>query len=195
MVPVLRNLRKHSGRLHVGGVLCSRRIRFGVLIFCFSLKSTETLADKTSMNVTQVLSAKRDRYASRQGEFILGASVVRIGDAETVWQFVRGLESRTFRVIYVCQDGTVRDMIGRQGVWQSSQDGTVAGTGHAMACAERLNLSFWTFAHGQKVNTGAGKGYRTLRAAGILAIRCQGQDIITDAGLLALAEAGALAAQ
>lgn len=139
------------------------------------------------MNLTQTLQAKRDRYAKAQGEFVLGANIIRLGSDAEVWEFVRSLESRTFRVIYACKDGTVRDMIGRQGVHQSSQDGTVAGTGHAMACAERLNLSFWTFAHGQKVNTGAGKGYRTLRAAGILAIRCQGVDIVTDAGVTALA--------
>ena len=135
------------------------------------------------MNLTQTFDAKRDAYARRQGEFILGAEVVRIGSVGDVWDFVRALGGRTFRVIYVCKDGTVRDLIGRQGVYASEQDGTVAGTGHAMACAKRMNLSFWTFAHGKKVNTGAGKGYRTLRAAGILAIRCEGIDILTDAGV------------
>jgi len=135
-----------------------------------------------TLNLTETWGAKRDRYASRQGEFILSDDCKVIGDAREVWEFVRNLGGRTFRVIYVCQDGTVRDMIGRQGVHQSSQDGTVQNIGHAMACADRLNLSFWTFAHGQKVNTGAGKGYRTLRAAGILAIRCEGWDILTQYG-------------
>lgn len=135
-----------------------------------------------TINLTEAWNAKRDAYAKRQGAFVLSGEVKVIGDAAEVWQFLRACGDRIFRVLYVCKDGTVRDMIGRQGVYQSSQDGTVAGTGHAMACAERLNLSFWTFAHGKKVNTGTGKGYRTLRAAGILAIRCEGHDILTAAG-------------
>lgn len=138
------------------------------------------------VNLTQTLEAKRDRYAKAQGAFVLSGDVVRIGSARDVWTFVRACGGRTFRVVYRCQDGTVRDMIGRQGVYASAQDGNVQGIGHAMASAERLNLSFWTFAHGQKVNTGTGKGYRTLRAAGILALRVDGVDIMTDAGIEAL---------
>jgi len=140
----------------------------------------------TERNLTETFEAKRDAYAKRQGAFILTGDVVLLGDAAEVWNFLRACGDRIFRVIYRCKDGTVRDIIGRQGVWNSSQDGTVAGTGHAMACAERLNLSFWTFAHGKKVNTGTGKGYRTLRAAGILAIRCEGHDILTAEGLASL---------
>lgn len=136
----------------------------------------------TEINLTRLWNAKRDSYAKRQGAFVLSSDVVLLGDAREVWEFLRACGDRIFRVIYVCKDGTVRDMIGRQGVYKSSQDGTVQGIGHAMASAERLNLSFWTFAHGQKVNTGTGKGYRTLRAAGILAIRCEGHDILTAAG-------------
>lgn len=135
-----------------------------------------------TINLTEQWQAKRDAYAKRQGDFVLKGDVTMLGDAVQVWDFLRACGDRIFRVVYVCLDGTVRDMIGRQGVYKSSQDGTVAGTGHAMASAERLNLSFWTFAHGQKVNGGTGKGYRTLRAAGILAIRCEGNDILTAAG-------------
>ena len=135
-----------------------------------------------TINLTQLWEAKRDAYAKQQGEFILTDSVMVIGDARETWEFIRACGDRIFRVVYVCLDGTVRDMIGRQGVYNSEQDGHVAGTGHAMASAERLNLSFWTFAHGEKVNNGSGKGYRTFRAAGILAIRCEGNDILTAAG-------------
>jgi hypothetical protein len=136
----------------------------------------------TQINLTQAWEAKRDRYARRQGEFVLSGEVIMVGDAAEVWAMVRAWGGRTFRVIYVCQDGTVRDMIGRQGVYASEQDGAVMGTGHAMADAERLNLSFWTYAHGDKINTGTGKGYRTLRAGAILALRCEGNDILTEAG-------------
>lgn len=135
-----------------------------------------------SINLTELLSARRDRYAVRQGPFVLRDDITAIGDAVQVWEFVRACEGRTFRVLYVCQDGTTRDMIGRQGVYASEQDGTVQGTGHAMASAQNLTLSFWTYAHGKKVNTGSGKGYRTLRAEGILALRVDGADIVTDAG-------------
>ena len=141
---------------------------------------------QTERNLTREWDAKRDAYAKRQGEFVLKGDVTLLGDAVQVWDFLRACGDRIFRVVYVCKDGTVRDMIGRQGVYQSSQDGTVAGIGHAMACEKRLNLSFWTFAHGQKVNNGTGKGYRTLRAAGILAIRCEGHDILTAEGLASL---------
>jgi len=136
----------------------------------------------TEHNLTKQWEAKRDSYAKRQGDFVLRGDVTLLGDASEVWQFMRACGDRIFRVLYCCKDGTVRDMIGRQGVYQSEQDGTVAGTGHAMASAERMTLSFWTFAHGKKVNTGTGKGYRTLRAAGILAIRCEGHDILTAYG-------------
>lgn len=136
----------------------------------------------TALNLTALWEAKRDHYAKRQGPFVLKGDVVLIGDAREVWEFIRACGDRIFRVIYRCKDGTVRDLIGRQGVYKSEQDGTVLNIGHAMADADLLTLSFWTFAHGQKVNTGSGKGYRTLRASGILAIRCEGHDILTQAG-------------
>lgn len=139
-----------------------------------------------TIDLTAAWDAKRDSYAKRQGSFILSDSVVLIGDPREVWDFMRACGDRIFRVVYVCKDGTVRDMIGRQGIYNSAQDGHVQGIGSPMASAERLNLSFWTFAHGEKVNMGGGKGYRTLRAAGILAIRCEGHDILTAAGQGAL---------
>lgn len=141
------------------------------------------------VNLTETLNATRDRYARAQGAFVLSGDVARIHNPREVWAFVRACGGRTFRVLYRCQDGTIRDMIGRQGVYASSQDGEVEGIGHAMASADRLNLSFWTFAHGDKVNTGTGKGYRTLRASGILALRIDGADILTDAGIVALRSA------
>jgi len=140
----------------------------------------------TEKNLTKLWQAKRDRYARTQGEFVLKGDVVILGEAREVWDFMRACGDRIFRVVYVCKDGTVRDMIGRQGVYKSSQDGTVQNIGSAMASEERLTLSFWTFAHGDKVNTGAGSGYRTLRAAGILAIRCEGHDVLTGNGVAAL---------
>ena len=143
------------------------------------------------VNLTETLGAKRDAYARKLSPFVLSGEVIRLTDAATVWAFVRALGGRTFRTVYVCQDGTVRDMIGRGGVYASAQDGDVQGIGHAMADADRLNLSFWTYAHGSKVNTGTGKGYRTLRAAGILALRVDGADIVTDSGIEALRAAKA----
>lgn len=135
-----------------------------------------------TINLTERWGAKRDRYAKQQGAFVLSDNVILIGDAAEVWEFMRACGDRIFRVLYRCKDGTVRDMIGRQGVYASKQDGQVLNVGHAMTDIDRLTLSFWTFAHGKKVNTGAGKGYRTLRAAGILAIRCEGHDILTAEG-------------
>ena len=127
--------------------------------------------------------AVTDGYAKNQKPFILADTIVYLSDAEMVWQFMRDCGDRMFRVIYQCKDGTIRDMIGRQGVHNSEQDGEVQGIGAPMASEENLTLSFWTATHGRKVNTGAGKGYRTLRAAGILALRVDKTDFVTGAGL------------
>jgi len=141
------------------------------------------------MNISQQLDAKKDRHAQKVGDLILGGKVVRMGDSATVFAFVSALGGRFFRVVYRCLDGSIRDMTGRQGVHNSVQDGEVQNVGHRMRNEERLNLSFWTATYGGKVNTGQGKGYRTLRASGILAIRVEGTDILTDAGIDALRDA------
>lgn len=134
-------------------------------------------------NLTTTFDAKPDHYAKAQGAFVLGETVNLIASDGDTWDFVRSLGGRIFRIIYECLDGKRLDIIGRQGVHDSKQDGEVQGIGHAMANATRLTLSFWTETHkGRKVNTGSGKGYRTLRAAGILAIRCEGCDILTGKG-------------
>lgn len=141
------------------------------------------------MNLNTALGATKDRHATRAGDIILGNEIVRIGDSLEVFQFVSKLGSEFFRIIYQCLDGKVRDMIGRQGVFASKQDGEVEGIGPRMRNEERLNLSFWTDTRGGKVNIGAGKGYRTIRAAAILAIKVRGTVIVTDAGIVALREA------
>lgn len=139
-------------------------------------------------NLTKAFRARKDAYAKRQGDLVLGQDAILIGDSAEVWHWFRSLESRLVRVIYECKDGTRRDIIGRQGVHNSAQDGTVQNIGHAMANAERLTLSFWTHTHGTKVNIGTGAGYRTLRATGILAVKVDGHVILTDQGLRALGQ-------
>lgn len=143
------------------------------------------------MHLGERLKAIPDRYARRQGTFTLPESIIRIGSAREVWDFVRACGGRTFRVLYVCKDGRVRDIIGRQGVHNSTQDGKVRNVGAPMANAVRLTLSFWTETYGDKVNTGQGKGYRTLRAEGILALRVDGVTIVTNAGIEAIGQLGA----
>ena len=138
------------------------------------------------MNISQQLDAKKDRHAQKVGDLILGGKVVRMGDSATVFAFVSALGGRFFRVVYRCLDGSIRDMTGRQGVYNSRQDGMVQGIGHSMRNADKMTLSFWTDCQGGKVNTGSGSGYRTLRAEGILALRIQGTDILTDAGIEAM---------
>jgi len=144
------------------------------------------------VNLTKAFSAKRDRHARAQGALKATDTVVFIGDAYETWHFMRENATEFFRVIYECLDGTRRDIIGRQGVHKSAQDGAVAGTGHAMASFERLTLSFWTATRGSKVNTGAGKGYRTLRAEGILALKVRGTVILTRRGREVLVAEGTL---
>ena len=149
-----------------------------------------TLAqDLQTMNLSALLGAKRDSYARNLGDMVLSGDVLRLGDAKAVWNSVRAMGGRQFRIIYRCIDGKVRDIIGRQGVHNSAQDGEVEGIGAPMENATRLTLSFWTATHGGKVNTGTGKGYRTIRAAGILAIRVDKETVLTDAGIVAIANA------
>ncbi len=137
----------------------------------------------SNYDLSAIFGARTDSYAKAQGAFVLSDVTHLLADVGQVWDFVRSLNGRMFRVIYECLDGKRLDIIGRQGVHDSAQDGEVQGIGHAMASAERLTLSFWTATHeGRKVNTGAGKGYRTIRAAGILAIRVDGTDILTSQG-------------
>lgn len=131
------------------------------------------------MNVTKMFEAKKDAHAKAVGPFVIEGEALYMGDARQVWDTIRALGGRQFRIIYECKDGTIRDMTGRQGVWKSAQDGMVQGVGHAMESEARLTLSFHTHTHGGKVNTGAGKGYRTIRAAGVLAIKVNGVVYLT----------------
>ena len=137
----------------------------------------------TQYNLSTIFGAQADAYAKTQGNFILADTVfVGMSHNET-WDFLTQLGGKLFRVIYETLDGKRIDIIGRQGVHNSTQDGEIAGTGHAMRSAHRLTISFHTHVfEGRKVNTGAGKGYRTLRAAGILAIRVDQTDILTCQG-------------
>lgn len=139
------------------------------------------------MNLTKQFVAKRDNYAARMGDFVVADQAVSAGDSVSVWDHFVALGGRQIRVIYRCKDGKVRDIVGRQGVHASEQDGKVRGNGHQMRNRANLTLSFHTSVHGgAAVNVGAGKGYRTLRAAGILAYRCDGVDFITNEGLASL---------
>ena len=123
-----------------------------------------------TLNLTSLLSAVRDRYARNVGAFELFAGYATI-NATNVWQWMRARKGLQMRILYVTKDNVVRDMIVRQGVYKSSQDGTIAGTGHSMADETNGTLSAWTCVFGGKaVNTGAGFGYRTLKSERILAI-------------------------
>lgn len=138
----------------------------------------------TQLNLTETLGAQADAYAKQQGAFLVSGQVTVLDTVQT-WDFLCRLGDlgKMFRVVYRCRDGSIRDIIGRGGVFNSSQDGTVVGVGRPMRSESALTVSFWTFCHGRKVNTGAGLGYRTLRAAGVLAIRCEGRDFLTVEGI------------
>jgi hypothetical protein len=137
------------------------------------------------MNLTAKLSAKRDAYTKGVGAFILPDAFVRMAQSD-VAGFLAKVGARFLRIIYRCKDGVVRDVIGRQGVHQSAQDGVVTGEGHAMR-RDGVTIGLWTnVGKGPAVNTGAGFGYRTLRIEGILAMRVEGVTILTDRGAEAL---------
>ena len=135
-----------------------------------------------NLNLTALLGLRKDRYAKAQGAFSLRDGFEYIGNGPTVWTWMRQKGGLQMRIAYLCEDGKRRDIIGRQGVWQSSQDGTVEGSGHAMTNRHNLTLSFWTATDSDKVNTGTGKGYRTIRADRILAVNVNGQQFVTDTG-------------
>jgi hypothetical protein len=131
------------------------------------------------MNLSEKFVAKRDSYASQMGPFVVTGNAISAGDPVSVWDHFVALAHRQVRVLYRCRDGVVRDIIGRQGVHNSQQDGAVTGNGHAMRNRARLTLSFHTSVHGGAgVNVGAGKGYR--------AYRCEGVTFITNEGLASL---------
>lgn len=134
------------------------------------------------LNLSELFSAKADRYAKAQGAFLLLDGFNYTGNGVSTWDWFRGLSGSFVTVLYLTADKQVRLIVGRQGVHNSEQDGTVAGTGHAMASRDGLTLSFWTATYGSKVNTGAGKGYRTLRADRILAVNVDGAQYVTDTG-------------
>ena len=135
------------------------------------------------INLSEKFVAKRDAYASQMGDLVATGDIVMAGDSVSVWDHFVALGGRQIRVIYRCKDGSIRDIVGRQGVYASEQDGVVSGNGHAMRSRERLTLSFHSHVFGGAgVNNGAGKGYRTLRAAGILAYRVEGHTFLTDEG-------------
>jgi hypothetical protein len=135
------------------------------------------------MNLTSTLHAIKDRYAKKLGPFELTRAAEILHGAESTWNFIRKQGGLEMRIIYECLDGKVRDVIGRQGVYDSAQDGPVLGIGHPMTDAGLLTFSFWTCTFdGKAVNTGAGKGYRTLRAHGVIAIHVNGKDYVTAYG-------------
>ena len=136
-----------------------------------------------TIDLGKLLHAKGDRYAKQLGSFSLSDSIEVGSDAVSVWNLLRSQNGRTFRVLVQCQNGVVRDWIGRGGVYDSRQDGTVQGTGAPMANEDRLNLSFWTATYGDKVNTGTGKGYRTLKAEFVIAIHASGKQYFTAFGM------------
>jgi hypothetical protein len=137
-----------------------------------------------SLNLTTLLGSVRDSYAKKLGDFLLFDGFHETGDGVSTWDRFRSFRGEMVRVLYFsATSGKIRDIVGRQGVHNSSQDGTVEGTGHAMTNRQGLTLSFHTHTHeGRAVNTGAGKGYRTLRADRILAINANGQQYVTDLG-------------
>jgi len=130
------------------------------------------------VNLTKTLRAVVDRNGARRGDW-KATSVVAVDRAAIVAVLALAASKGTFlRIIYRCADGRVRDVIGRQGVYSSQQDGDVAGTGHAMA-KDGETVSFWSQG---LVNERRDSGYRTLRIDGILAIKVAGVTMLTPAG-------------
>lgn len=158
-----------------------------------------------TLNISRLLRLRRDRYATNQGPFVLADdSFDYIGAGLPLWQWMRQLGGLQFRVAYLCKNGKRRDWVGRQGVWNSIQDGKVSGEGHAQASQDNRTISFWTCIfddegneltgealklycelHPNKVNTGAGLGYRTIRTDTILAVAIERDGFehhVTDIG-------------
>lgn len=141
------------------------------------------------VNLSKLWRARKDQYAKQLGDFVLSCDAMQIGDPQEVWFTMRNNIHLQHRILWRCKDGVVRDVVIRQGVYQSRQDGPLSHDGHSMADFLLLNLSSWTCVHeGKAVNTGSGKGYRTIKAKGILAIRVQQTDMLTLEGLTLIRE-------
>jgi hypothetical protein len=148
----------------------------------------------STVQLGSLLNATRDRYAKALKPFALSGQIEVGSNAVSVWELLRSQNGKQFRVLVQCQDGTVRDWIGRGGVHNSEQDGEVQGIGAPMANRALLNLSFWTATYdsdinigngktSKKVNTGTGYGYRTLKAEYVIAIHAGGCEYLTAFGL------------
>jgi hypothetical protein len=129
-------------------------------------------------NITKAFGAIIDRNGLPRGDWECATvGFIDADDAVAILALARR-KGAFVRLIYRCEDGARRDMIGRQGVYDSQQDGPVANVGHAMA-KDGETVSFWSQG---LVNERRDSGYRTLRIDGILAIKVAGVTMLTPAG-------------
>ena len=128
-------------------------------------------------NLTRIFSAWKDKYAKTQKDWILrdDETITLLGDWQEVFANLDRLVSRGvfFHLIVRSQtSGRRHQIVCRRGVHDSKQDGPVQGNGVAMTDPTIGNFGTWVCVYdGPKVNTGAGKGYRTWNAGEVFAIR------------------------
>ncbi len=153
------------------------------------------------ISLTRSLKLIKDIYARSVGEWILGSEgrdIVLVPDQMTLWSWIRSCGGLELRIAYRCLNGIRRDIQGRQGVWNSRQDGPLTGNGHSMT-VEGYSFGFWTCCFNDEeqldhdgVNNGSGLGYRTLLTSGVLAVRVGRIDYVTIAGCAELRRKGAI---
>lgn len=137
------------------------------------------------ININSLLKPRRDA-GIRSRDIIVPQSFLLV-DAE---QALAGMGGLFFRAIVRAEcSGRLHDIIVRQGVWRSEQDGEVAGEGRTMRLAGR-RFGTWAYSpKGTKFNEGAGVGYRSWLYQNLLVLVVKDGVCLTNEGVKVVTEA------
>jgi hypothetical protein len=137
------------------------------------------------ININSLLKPSRDA-GIRSGDIIVPQSFLLIEPE----QALAGLRGLFFRAIVRAEcSGRLHDIIVRQGVWRSGQDGEVAGDGRPMR-VEGRRFGTWAYSpKGTKLNEGAGVGYRSWLYQNLLVLVVKDGVCLTNEGVRVVTEA------
>jgi len=143
-----------------------------------------------NVNLTKLLSAKRDRGMGNVGDFVLtlGGMVRNIGTAQNVWDFMVARDRLMFHAIVWTEDSqTFRQIVVRQGCADAE---LIRGIGRPMRDPVKLNIATYSPAQKgetRKVSQRGDSNRRTIKAGRIVALKIQGEYFLTNFGIETLA--------
>lgn len=137
------------------------------------------------MNVNELLLPRRD-VGVDSCDIIVPDAFVLINAEEAI----SGFGGLFFRMIARSErTGRLHDVIVRQGVYKSKQDGMVKGTGNRMR-KEGRRFGTWAYSPtGVPLNTGEGKGYRSWLYSNVILVVARDGIGVTSEGTRLLTEA------